>query len=92
MFSLDCYLVELDGGVETIAFRSSANAVATIVDGYGRSQIGDARLDWSARDVFSLPRNNWITHRAESDKVRMFIATDRDVLRRLDLLTEDYAG
>jgi gentisate 1,2-dioxygenase len=90
MFSLDCYLVEIDAGVETIAFRSSANAVATIVDGYGHSQIGNTRLDWSARDVISLPRNNWIIHHAASEKVRMFIATDRDVLRRLDLLTEEY--
>lgn len=91
MFSLDCYLVEIARGVETIAFRTSANAVACVVEGFGHSRIGGSRLDWVARDVFSLPRNNWISHRAESEKARIFIATDRDVLRRLDLLSEEYA-
>ena len=92
MFSLDCYMLEIDAGVETIAFRTSANSVAAIVEGYGRSHIGSSRFDWVARDVFSLPRNNWVTHRAEGGKARIFIASDRDVLRRLDLLTEEYAA
>lgn len=92
MVSLDCWLIEIDGGAETVAFRTSANAVACVVDGYGFSKIGSSRLDWVARDVFSLPRNNWISHRAESGKARIFIASDRGVLQRLDLLTEDYAA
>ena len=92
MLTLDCHLIEVDAGVETIAFRTSANAVAAVVEGSGRSQIGATRFDWVARDIFSLPRNNWITHRAEGGKARIFITSDREVLRRLDLLTEEYAS
>jgi gentisate 1,2-dioxygenase len=92
MFSLDCWMIEIAGGTQTIGFRTSANAIACIVDGYGHSKIGESRFDWVARDVFSLPRNNWISHRAESEKARIFIASDRCVLQRLDLLTEEYAA
>ena len=91
MFSLDCYLIELDAGVETTPFRTSANAVACVIDGEGSSQIGEEKFAWGPLDVFSLPRNNWIAHKAHG-KARMFVATDRDVLRRLDLLTEEWGS
>ncbi|MGE3245616.1 MAG: cupin domain-containing protein [Beijerinckiaceae bacterium] len=90
MFSLDCYLVELDPGQQTIPFRSSANAVCAIVGGEGESTVGGEKLSWGPRDVFSLPRNNFYSHKAGSNQARLFIATDRDVLRRLDLLTEEW--
>ena len=35
-----------------------------------------------------MPHGNWITHRPEG-KARLFVATDRDILRRLDLLKEE---
>ncbi len=92
MFSLDCWLIEISGGTQTVAFRTSANAVACVVKGYGHSKIGDTRFDWVAKDVFSLPRGAWISHRAESQTARIFITTDRPVLQRLDLLTEEYAA
>ena len=91
MMGLDCYLCELDASAETIAFRSTANAVCMIVEGEGKSCVGEESLAWSPRDVFSLPRGNWITHKANS-KARLFVCTDREILRRLDLLTEEWGS
>ena len=91
MIGLDCYLSELDPGIETRPFRSTANAVCTIISGEGSSKIGNETIKWGPRDVFSLPRANWITHTADS-KAQLFVCTDRDVLRRLDLLTEEWDG
>ncbi len=91
MFSLDCYVLELQGGQDTIPFRTSANAVYCVIDGEGQSHIGDQKMRWGPRDVFSAPRNNWIAHKSEG-KARLFVTTDRDVLRRLDLLTEEWEG
>ena len=91
MSLLDCYLVEIDGAAETIPFRSTGNAVAAVVEGHGTSRIGEQTLQWGPKDVFSLPHGNWIAHRAEAS-ARLFVVTDRDVLRRLDLLKEEFGN
>ena len=91
MMALDCYLSELDAGHETRPFRTTANAVCCVVSGEGTTRVGNETIRWSPRDVFSLPRGNWIAHKAEST-AQLFMCTDRDVLRRLDLLTEEWDG
>jgi len=92
MAFLDCCLVELGSGVDTLPFRTSANALATVVEGEGASRVGGAVVEWGPKDVFSLPHGNWISHRAMGGAARLMIATDREVFRRLGLLTEEYAG
>jgi gentisate 1,2-dioxygenase len=91
MSLLDCYLVQVDPGAETIPFRTTSNAVCCVVEGNGVSRIGDAALAWGPKDIFSMPHGNWITHRTE-DTARLFVVTDRDVLRRLDLLKEEHGN
>ena len=44
-----------------------------------------------SKDVFSLPHGNWITHKAD-ETATLFLVTDRDALRRLDLLKEQYGN
>lgn len=92
MALIDCYLTQVDAGGETIPFRSTANAVCAVVEGHGVSRIGDQTLSWGPKDVFSVPHGNWITHRADGAPARLFVVTDRDVLRRLDLLKEEFGN
>ena len=87
---LDCWLVEVPAGAETVAFRTTASAVCTIIEGSGTSKVGNDAVEWSARDIFSLPAGQWVTHRANPARTRMFIVSDREVLRRLGLLQEEY--
>ncbi len=87
---LDCWLIELAPGQQTTGLRTSASAVACIVEGEGSSAVGKDELDWAQRDVLSLPAGNWMKHRAGPAGARLFIVSDREVLRRLDLLTEEY--
>ncbi len=89
MSLLDCTLLEIDGGRETAAFRTSSHAVVAVVEGHGRTQSDDASVTWGPKDVFSLPSGQWMIHRADS-RARLFITTDREILRRLDLLEETY--
>jgi gentisate 1,2-dioxygenase len=86
---LDCYLVQIDAGTTSVPFRTSAQAVCTVVEGHGRSRIGEREIVWGPRDIFNLPHGNTISHTAEGT-ARLFVVTDREVYRRLDLLTEDY--
>lgn len=90
MALLDCWLIEVGPGAETTGFRTSASAVYTVVEGTGSSRVGSATFEWSPRDVFSVPAGSWLTHRASEGPARLFVVSDREVLRRLDLLTEDY--
>ena len=92
MSLLDCWLIEIAAGAETVGFRTSANAVCAVMQGSGDSEIGKGGFGWGRRDVFSLPHGNWIKHRAGAQGARLFIVSDREVLRRLDLLTEEYVG
>ena len=91
MAFLDCYLVEIDAGA-TVPFRTSAHSVVSVVEGTGVTRLGDQTIEWGPRDTFSMPHGNWISHRSNGGKARLFVVTDREVFRRLDLLTEEYAG
>ncbi|HEY2136654.1 MAG TPA: cupin domain-containing protein, partial [Xanthobacteraceae bacterium] len=91
MALMDCYLVQLEARAETVPFRTTGNAVCAVVEGSGTSRIGDETLAWGPKDIFSMPHGNSITHRAD-ERARLFVVTDRDVLRRLDLLKEEFGN
>jgi gentisate 1,2-dioxygenase len=90
MSLIDCYLVELADG-ETLPVRSSASMVCAVVEGSGTTHAGDDAISWEPKDVFSLPTGAWVRHRAQG-KARLFVVSDREVLRRLDLLEEELGG
>jgi gentisate 1,2-dioxygenase len=91
MALLDCYLTQIDAGSETIRYRSTSNAVCVVVEGTGSSQIGEDTLIWETKDIFNLPHGNWITHKAK-ERTTLFVVSDRDVLKRLGLLKEQYGN
>ena len=91
MALLDCWLLEIAPGAETVGLRTSANAVCAVIEGCGSSEIGKGGFAWGPRDVFSLPHGNWIKHRAGRGRGRLFVVSDREVLRRLDLLKEEHS-
>lgn len=89
MSLLDSSLVELTGGADTVPFRTNSNAVCTVVEGSGRSHVGETSFTWQQNDVFTLPAGNWIGHRADGRRARLFVTTDRDVFLKLGLLKEE---
>jgi gentisate 1,2-dioxygenase len=89
---MDCYLTQIDRKNETVPFRTTSSSVCCVVEGTGTTRVGDDTLNWGPKDIFSLPHGNWITHRATSEKATLFVVTDRDTLRRLDLLKEQYGN
>jgi gentisate 1,2-dioxygenase len=89
---MDCYLTQFDRNNETIPYRTTSSAVCCVVAGTGATRVGDDTLKWGPKDVFSLPHGNWISHRANSENATLFVVSDRDTLRRLDLLKEQYGN
>jgi gentisate 1,2-dioxygenase len=92
MALLDCYMTRLDAGAPTIPYRTTSNAVGVIVEGTGTSHVGNETFEWGAKDIFSMPHGSWISHRCDSATATLFVVTDREVLRRLDLLREEYGN
>lgn len=90
MSTLDCTMLELEYGKSTRPFRTTASGICVVVDGTGTSDIGGETVSWAKNDVFTLPRGTWISHTATTDNARFFVVTNRDVYRRLGLLTENY--
>jgi len=88
---IDCYLVQIDKESPSVRYRTTSNAVCLVCSGRGTTQVGEDTLAWGAKDVFTLPHGNWITHHAE-ETATIFVVTDRDALRRLGLLKEQYGN
>jgi len=86
---LDCYLLGLSAGTPTRRYRTTSNAVCFVAEGSGRSTVGDVTIDWQANDIFTLPHWSWISHVAGDGGATVFQSTDRDVMRRLNLLREE---
>ena len=86
---LECQMWQLDPDQPTAPERSNANAVCLVVEGNGRSRIGDDIVEWGPLDILTLPQDNWLSHTASSGPCRLFVITDRDVLGRLGILREE---
>ena len=89
--SMDCYAWELAEGQVTQKTRSTSNAIITVVEGEGCSTVGSETIGWSEHDVFTVPHWNWTTHVSTSETARLFLYTDREVLRFFDLLRDEFA-
>jgi gentisate 1,2-dioxygenase len=92
MSLLDCHMSRIEPGAETIPYRTTANAVGVVVAGSGVSRVGNETFAWSPKDIFSMPHGNWVSHRCDEGSATLLVVTDREVLRRLDLLTEEYGN
>ena len=70
--------------------RTTSNAIVMVVEGEGRSTIGEETIHWAEHDVFTVPHWNWTSHTAVSETARLFVYTDREVLRAFNFLRDEY--
>jgi len=89
MPTLDCYAIRLSRGAESRKKRTTYNAVCLVVEGEGRSTIGEQAFEWSKHDVFTIPHWTWASHQARGRDADLFVVTDRAVYERLELLREE---
>jgi gentisate 1,2-dioxygenase len=87
---IDAQLVDIEMDTQTKAWCSNANSICFVVEGSGRSTIGQHEIAWTAKDVFTIPAGLRVTHAAGRSPVRLFEASDREVLRRLGLYEESF--
>ena len=69
--------------------RSTANSAFLVAEGEGVSTVGEKTVRWEKYDVFTMPACQWTSHKAGPGGAKLFQVTDREVLRRLNLLREE---
>lgn len=89
MPTLDCYAARLAAGATTRARRTTWNTICLVVEGAGRSSVGDASFTWEKHDVFTIPHWTWASHAAVSGDADLFLVTDRALFEHLDLVREE---
>lgn len=90
MPTLAAYLQLLPKNFRGAGYRATDGTVYCVVEGRGRSRIGDRVFDWSAKDVFVVPSWLRVAHEAAEDSV-LFSFSDRPVQKALGIWREEAA-
>ena len=88
MPGIGSFIQLLPGGFATHRYRATDATVFTVVEGKGRTRVGDTQFEWSPKDIFIVPSWRWTTHEADEDAV-LFSFSDRPVQEKLELYRED---
>jgi gentisate 1,2-dioxygenase len=67
-------------GWRNTPYRHSSNAIYVVMQGRGRSTIGESTFDWEFGDTIAAPAWNRIAHQASADTV-MFEMSDIELMR-----------
>ena len=87
--TLSSQVLALRGEQETRSRRTTARTICVVMEGEGFSQIGNEKIDWEVNDVFTLPHWTWANHTAQSKRAIMITISDREIMKKLNLLREE---
>jgi gentisate 1,2-dioxygenase len=89
MPTIACHMQLLRPGEKTQARRRVCCANYHVVEGAGYSVVGDQRLDWEEKDVFTVPTWTFYEHVNNGDRpVYLFSFSDAPVMKALSLYRE----
>jgi gentisate 1,2-dioxygenase len=86
--TLAAFLQLLPAGFQGAPYRSTDESVFCVIEGSGRSRVGDDVFDWSKHDIFVAPSWRPISHEAEREAV-LFSFSNRAAQRALGLWREE---
>jgi gentisate 1,2-dioxygenase len=81
----------LPAGFSGAVHRATDATVYCVIEGRGRTQIGDTSFDWSTHDIFVAPSWYPVTHQAQNESV-LFSFSDRPIQKALGIWREEYVG
>jgi len=86
--TMGTFMQLLPAGFTTAGYRSTDGTVFSVVEGHGRTRVGDDVLEWGPHDTFVVPSWRRHVHEADDDAV-LFSFSDRPVQQKLGLWRED---
>lgn len=87
MPTIGAFIQVLPKGFKGKPYRSTDGTVYNIVEGKGRSRVGDQVFEWGPRDIFVVPSWCKVTHEADDEAV-LFSFSDRPAQKALGLWRE----
>jgi len=91
MPTIAAFIQYLPKGFEGTNARSTDGTIYCVVEGRGRSIVGDATFEWGPHDIFVAPSWVPVRHEASTDAV-LFSYSDRPVQQAVGLWREDTGG
>jgi gentisate 1,2-dioxygenase len=88
MPTIAAYLQLLPRGFHGRACRSTDGTVFSVVEGCGRTRVGERVFEWEPKDVFVVPSWCPVAHEASEDAV-LFSFSDRPVQKALGIWREE---
>ncbi len=90
MPTIACHMQLLRPGEKTRAWRRVCRTNYHVVEGSGYSVVGDHRLDWEDKDVFTVPTWTFCEHVNSGDRPAfLFSFSDAPVMKVLSLYREE---
>lgn len=87
MPTIGCFMQHLPKGFRGEPYQSTAAWVYSVVEGRGRTIVGDKVIEWQPRDVFVIPA--WYKHHHEpAGETFLFSFSDKPVHEKLGLFRE----
>ena len=87
MPTIAAFMQLLPSGFRGEPYRGTDGTVYSVVEGRGRSRIGDTTYAWGPRDIFVVPSWYPVSHEADDDAV-LFSYSDRAAQKALGLWRE----
>ncbi len=88
MPTMGAFMQLLPAGFETSSYRSTDATIYSVVEGTGRTKVGDKEFTWGPNDIFVIPSWHHHQHCAEGECV-LFSYSDRPVQQALGLWREN---
>ena len=88
MPTIGAFIQLLPKGFRGEAYRATDATVFSVVEGKGRTKVGDQTFDWGPRDLFVAPSWCPVSHEAEQEAV-VFSFSDRPAQQVLGLWREE---
>ena len=89
--TMAAFLQLLPAGFDGAPYRTTESSIYCVVEGQGRTTIGDQIIEWRPRDLFVIP--GWHGHRHEADQdAVLFSVSDQPMQTKLGLWREERPG
>ena len=88
MPTIGAFMQLLPAGFRGLPYRQTDSTVYCVVEGHGRSRIGEEAFDWTPRDIFVVPSWMPAAHEATETAV-LFSMSDRPTQQALGLWREE---
>jgi gentisate 1,2-dioxygenase len=88
MPTIAAFMQLLPKGFRGVGCRATDGAVFSVVEGRGRTRVGDVTFEWGPKDLFVAPSWSSVVHEADEDAV-LFSFSDRPAQKALGLWREE---